>query len=404
LTERSVFKECFEIVTFVVGFAIGAGILGLPIRFGVSGAGFLPSTAMLMLALTFQVLTAFYIIECIRAYGPLEFPELMREALGPAAAALSYLSIALLLTSAMTAYLIFGGVAASTLSGYSIPTWAGIVAYWMLGVVVVIGGRRAIASAEGAMVAALAALLILNAVMCATNSSADVSNLAWGRWDRTLDVFGIVLFAYAIHAAIPTAYRTFGGGSRYPKLVASGFLLSAAIYVLWSAAYMLIIRPNEYFTPFVGAPSGKLYNGLDGLPAPIAVAELGKLPEAYLLGYAFGYLTTLTSFIAAAHTFKQINESYFRKMGKWGDAASLTIALASPLALALLNLASFIQWLSFAGAVGASMYSGILPSLAAIKLRLTSRKDVLIAPKSIAFAAVSLVFYSAGLAWFIANP
>ena len=336
MTRDPSFKECFEIVTFVVGFTIGAGILGLPIKFGVSGAGFLPSTAMLLLALGFQVLTTFYVIECIRAYGPLEFPELMRKALGPAAAVHSYISIALLLTSAMTAYLIFGGVAASTLSGCLIPTWVGILVYWMLGVAVVVGGRRAIASAEGVMVAALAALLILNAVLCATNSSADISNLAWGDWSKALDVFGIVLFAYAIHTAIPTAYRTFGGGSRYPKLVASGFLLSAAIYILWSAAYMLIIRPSEYFTPFTGALSGKLYKGLDGLPAPIAVAELGKLPEAYLLGYAFGYLTTLTSFIAAAHTLKQINESYLKKLSMWSTAAPLTLALAPPLALALL--------------------------------------------------------------------
>jgi len=89
---------------------------------------------MLMNALTFQMITALYVIEAIRVFGPSEFPELMRRSLGPAATVLSYISITLLLVGAMTTYLVFGGVAFYTLSGSLIPTWAGIMIYWALGV------------------------------------------------------------------------------------------------------------------------------------------------------------------------------------------------------------------------------------------------------------------------------
>ena len=46
-------------------FVIGAGILGLPIKIGLSGAGFLPGSAMMLISAAFQALTALYILEAL---------------------------------------------------------------------------------------------------------------------------------------------------------------------------------------------------------------------------------------------------------------------------------------------------------------------------------------------------
>lgn len=139
-----------------------------------------------------------------------------------------------------------------------------------------------------------------------------MSNLAWSDWSKVFDVFGVVLFAYAIHAAIPTAYRAFGG-RRYHKLIITGLGLSSVIYVLWSAARMSIVSSSKYYMPFIGALTGEAVPRTRRAVGSVAVAELDKLPEAYVLGYVFGYLTTLTTFIVAAHALNQVNLQGLKK-------------------------------------------------------------------------------------------
>jgi len=391
-----------DVLTFVVGFAIGAGILGLPTKFGSSGAGFLPSLTMLLLALFFQIVTAVYVVEGIDAVGPGEFPRVMGKALGSWASILSYAFIVLYLVGAMTAYVVFGGVAIHTLSHSLIPTTLGMLAYWVLGVAITVGGARAIARAEEVMVAMILLLLAINVLLCLSTPYVSLSNLAWGDWSKVLSVFGVVLFAYAIHPAIPTAYRSFGIDERYDRLLATGLTISAAVYAVWSAAYMSILTPQDYVRTFRGALTGEVYHGIAGLPAPVAVAELGKLKVAALLGYVFGFFTTITSFIAAAHSLLQINMDVLKARG-WRVKHLLMLAsVAPPLILALANLGSFTSWLSFAGAVGAGLFSGILPSILAIKLRLSKPKTWRpLMPGGLPLAITTLAFYAVGVAWYI---
>ncbi len=394
-----------DILTFVVGFAIGAGILGLPVKFGVSGAGFIPSVTMLLLILLFQVITAIYVVEVIDSVGPKEFPKLMSDVLGRWAGVTSYFFIAVYLVGAMTAYVVFGGQAIFTMShGLILPRY-GMIAYWIIGVALTIGGAKVIARAEEIMVALIMMLLALNILLCVSTPYASISNLTWGDWRKALSVFGVVLFAFAIHSAIPTAYRSFGIDTRYDRLLAAGLGISAVVYVAWSAAYMSILTPADYSKTFVGALTGKTYHGIGGLPAPVAVAELGKLRVAALLGYVFGFFTTLTSFIAAAHCLHQINLDILKPRTRGVRAILLTLATVPPAVLALTNVGSFTSWLSFSGAIGAAVFTGILPSLAAIVLRVKGRRDGFtpLIPGGVPLAVVTLVFYLVGIAWYVVH-
>jgi len=393
-----------DLLSFVVGFAIGAGILGLPVSFGCSGAGFLPSVTMLVVVLFFQIATALYVVEALDVYGPLEYPQLMGVCLGRVAEVAALVSIVLELVGAMTAYIIFGGEALYTLSHGAVSRDLGMVLYWVFGTVITIFGARAVARAEEAMVAMIMLLLAMNIWACLSTPYVSLRNLLWGDWSKMFSVFGIVLFAYAIHAAIPTAYRTIGMDTEYGKILSLGLAISCLTYVAWSASYMAILSPSDYTRTFVGALTGRIYHGIRGLPAPIAVAELGKLRAAAVLGYTFGFFTTITSYIAAAHTTAEILHQYGAKSV---ESRKLMVLLSClpPLALAFTHLGNFIQWLSFAGAIGASIYTGILPSIAAIKLRalrpLGFKPHM---PGGIPLAAASLLFYAYGMAWFIQHP
>lgn len=389
------------ILSFIVGFAIGAGILGLPVVFGSTGAGFLPSVSMLVIVLVFQIITALYIIEGIMTYGSKELPKIVKDGLGSVASTVTYVFVAVYLLGAMTAYVVFGGVAITTLSHSLIPSWGGTVIYWLLGVAITLGGVRAIASAEKVMVALIVGLLGINVLLLVRSPQASIQNLAWGDWSRILDVFGVVLFAYAIHAALPTAYRTMGGRSNYPALISAGMGISALVYMIWSAAYMSVLEPADFHEAFVGTLSGKVYHGLDGLPAPVAVAELGILPILYIIGFVFGFLTTFTSFIAASHALTEINSDCFAGT-RLTPNECLALTTVPPLIIALLNLGSFIDWLNFAGAVGAAIFTGIVPCALAIKLRITKPEGFKpLVPGGLVTATITLAFYLAGMIWYV---
>ncbi len=401
---RRAYLKRVDVLTFIVGFAVGAGILGLPVKFGSSGAGFFPSIVMLLLVMLFQIITAVYVVEAIDTYGPSEMPTLMSRALGRGAGAAVYFFIMMFLVGAMVAYIVFGGEAIHTLSRGVVPERVGMLIYWVVGIAFVFGGSRVIARAEEIMVALILLLLGINIVICLSTPYASVNNLLWGDWSKMLSVFGVVLFAFAIHSAIPTAYRSFGIDTWYHRLLAIGISLSGIIYISWSAAYMSMLTPTDYTRTFTGALTGKVYHGLSGLPAPIAVAELGKLRVAALLGYIFGFFTTMTSFIAAAHCLHQMNIDALRIRDKMKTRLLLMIAATLVLILALSNIGSFISWINFAGSVGAAAFTGIIPSLVAIKLRIRKPNQFTpLLPGGVAVATMSLVFYITGLIWYLYN-
>ncbi|MCY0890688.1 MULTISPECIES: hypothetical protein [Pyrobaculum] len=106
----------------------------------------------------------------------------------------------------------------------------------------------------------------------------------------------------------------------------------------------------------------------------------------------FGFLTTITSYIAGAFTLGRINEELGGwKLGKIANFWALTAL--PPLIIALGQIAAFEEILSTAGDLGASLFSGILTALMAIR----KRKGKTITPRGIPLAATTPLFYTAGL-------
>lgn len=385
-----------HVFVVVTGFVIGAGILGLPIKIGLSGAGFLPGAAMILISAAFQAITALYILEAlINMKTPKELTGTAQEVLGRWAGLLVYASLLIYLLGALTAYVTFGGIAVESLTG--LPFWAGALAYWLAGSYIVWRGAKSVGTSELVMVFAFLGLLAAVVAVLVASPHFKTENLAWADWGKTFDVYGIAIFAYAAHFAVASAYKEYTGDVRkFAWGAALGFLAPGLAYVAWTAGFMGVIDRHEYYATFIGALSGMERHGLSGLPAPVAVAELGKFGYMWVLGYIFGFLTTFTSYIAGAFTLGRINE----ELGGWriGKAANFWILTAlPPLALALSRLAAFEEILSTAGDIGASLFSGIIPALMGIAIR--QRKGKTIVPGGIPLAVAVLLFYAVGFAY-----
>lgn len=382
-----------HVFVIVTGFVIGAGILGLPIKIGLSGAGFLPGAAMILLAAAFQALTALYVVEALINTKPRELPGLAREVLGSWAQALVYIGLLIYLIGALSAYVTFGGVALESL--FRIPYEIGALAYWLVASYIVWLGARSVGVSEIVMVSLFLTLAGVIIAALVASPHFNTENLTWANWEKTIEVYGIAIFAYGAHFAVATAYREYRGDLKKFNLgVVLGFIAPGILYTTWTMGFMGIINREEYTTPFVGAISGIERQGLTGLPAPVAVAELGKFGYMWALGYLFGFFTTMTSYIAGAFTLSRVNEELAKRRLKRHIVFWVATALP-PLALALGRFAAFEEILSTAGDLGASLFSGIIPALMGILIR--KRRGKVIVPGGIPLATAALIFYLAGL-------
>ncbi len=388
------FKRRHAIAT-IIGFVIGAGILGLPAKFGYCGAGFLPGLAMLVVAGFFQTLTAAYIAETVlRTRDSYELPGYAGRYLGRWALYVTYASVLIYLLGALTAYVTFGGTAVSRLSGGVVPFEAAALAYWILGLFIVWKGAEATGRSELVLVAAFFVLLAATVAVCLTSPYFDVRNLMWSDWSKVLDTFGVTLFAYAAHFVIPTVAKELRKDPRGIGISASlGIAIPGLAYAVWTAAFMGLVSRSEY----------EMFKEA-GVSAPELVSELGKIPNMWVMGYIFGLFTTMTSFIAGLYSLTEVNGELCEKFGvKVPRHVRLVLMSAlPPLVLALARLRGFVHWLDLAGNFGTAIYAGIIPAIMVMfARRYGDREPEFKVPGGDALAIVTAIFYSLGLSWYI---
>ncbi len=380
-------------VMFVVtGFVIGAGILGLPIKFGSSGMGFIPGAILIIVGGVFQVLTAIFIVKIMILFKPRELTGYTLDFLGRVWWFILYLSVFLYVIGALEAYLDYGGKAFYVLSHGLIRYELGVLIYWFAGLIIVLYGARALGNAEGILVTGFFTLLAVISLLCFTSRGFSISNLEWMNPSRIMAGFGVTIFAYAAHFAIPSIGKHYSGSSRRLAIAVSlGFLAPMIGYIIWTAAFMGLI-PESF------------YQSVSGLPAPIAVAVLGNAPKSIVvLGYTFGFLTTFTSFIAALYSLASITREFITDVSGVRIGFSKT---AIPIAILALTLAlvvpvGFIGWLDIAGSLGAPLFSGIIPSLLILKVGVKAGKPPLKIPCWKILACASILFYLAGMMYYI---
>lgn len=169
-----------HVFVLVTGFVIGAGILGLPIKIGLSGAGFIPGAVMILISAFFQTITALYVVEAlINVAKPRELTGLVQELLGKWAKLLAYLGLLIYLIGALTAYITYGGIALESLTGGAIPFWAGAFAHRLAGNYIVWRGAKTVGTAELVMVFTFLAMPGAIALVLIASPYFKLENLTW---------------------------------------------------------------------------------------------------------------------------------------------------------------------------------------------------------------------------------
>lgn len=340
---------------------IGAGILALPVA--AATTGFMPMLLILLIVGVVSIFSALYIAETvINTKGDHHLPSLAREYLGNTGFAVMIFGIVIYIYGALVGYLAAGGQLFHSLSKGKIPVSAGILIYCAAGSLIVHFGLKIMSRVETYLFSAM--LILIGIVIALTLPNIEIQLVLETHWRDTLNVFGVVLFAYVGHSVIPSIARGLKKHGDINRISIWGVLIPLLLYVVWCFVVIGAIPK----TAGQGQPS---LSGakIAGQPATI---PLGLIigGSVILLGNLFAVLSTMTSYIGFGFSLKEAYVDVAAEMHqKISPPAVTLLVVIPPLVIALLKPEAFVNALDIAGTYGGGLFVGVLPVLMVLSSR-----------------------------------
>lgn len=334
-------KHLLEAISTLIGFTIGAGILGIP--FVVAKAGFLTGILnILILGILILTLNLYLGEVTLRTKGIHQLTGYAKIYLGKAGHCLMIVAFVIFSYGALVAYIIKTG---ELLNALLSPIFGGTatiysIIFFILSFTIVYEGIRIVEKSEVSMVFLIFIMVIILAIFAIPNLNAN--NLTNFNINNLFIPYGVVLFAFAAIPAIPAMNEELKNNKKdLKKAIILGSLIPLIIYILFA----LIV---------VGVTG---INTTDGAMLGLA-AVLGK--KILILGSIFGILTMATSFVAVSFALGEMYHFDYRLKNKTSSIFACFIPITIALIIINSNIKNaFFRILDITGTFGGSL-EGIL--------------------------------------------
>ncbi len=334
-------KHLLEAISTLVGFTIGAGILGIP--FVVAKAGFLTGILNIIILGVLVLLLNLYLGEVtLRTKGIHQLTGYARLYLGKIGNFLMTVSFIIFSYGALIAYIIKTG---EFLNALLRPIFGGTVIvyafiFFLFSFIVIYEGIRIVEKSEVWMVFLICIIIIILAILTIPNLNVD--NLTGFNVNNFFLPYGVVFFAFLATPAIPSMNEELKNNKKeLKKAIIIGSLIPLFIYMLFA----LIV---------VGVTG---VNTTDGAILGLANVLGNKI---LVLGSFLGVLTMATSFIAVAFSLSEMYHFDYKVKRKISSIFACFIPLVIALAIINSNIKNaFFKVLDITGSIGGSLV-GIL--------------------------------------------
>jgi amino acid permease len=310
-----------------------------------------------------SIFSALYIAETVvNTPGDHHLPSLAKEYLGGFGFFLMIIGIIIYIYGALTGYLAAGGQLFYSLSHGKIPVLVGILIYFVIGSFIVHFGLNIVSRVETYLFNAM--LILIGMVVALTLPNIEIPLVLETHWRDTLNVFGVVLFAYVGHSVIPSIARGLKNHEDINRISIWGVFIPLLLYVVWCFVVIGAVPKTavEGLPSLVGAKNS-------GQPATI---PLGLIigGSVIILGNLFAVLSTMTSYIGFGFSLKEAYVDVAAEMHqKISPPAVTLLVVIPPLVTALFKPKGFVHALDIAGTYGGGMFVGILPVLMVLSSR-----------------------------------
>jgi tyrosine-specific transport protein len=333
-----------EAIATLVGMIIGAGILGIP--YVVAQAGLVWGLVNIVAVGLVVLVVYLYLGEVVlRTKEKHQLPGYASIYLGKWGRILMLITMMLVQYGALVAYTFGEGEVLSFIVLGSIPLSSHLLfslIFLVLMSFLIFFGIKILGKGELIGLGAIIAIVIAIAAYFLPQAQAANFNVFNSNLDfRFFFPFGAVLFAYLGFAAVPEMKEIIKDKKKMKKAIIIGSLIPIAVYILFTLSVI----------------------GYGGLDTPeIATIALGRFVSI------FAVFTMLTSFLAVGIAQKEIfwYDLKIKHLLSWFLTCVPVLILS--LATIVFKLATFIEIISFAGAV-AGGFGGILIILMALRAK-----------------------------------
>ena len=345
-------------ILLVSGTTIGAGMLALPVCTGL--AGFFPSVVLYVLFWIYMTYTAFLMLE-VNLWMENKHTNLVsmaKQTLGRGGEIVSWITYLFLLYSLTTAYIAGSAPIVIdfiyTLTGYTLPSWAGSVPMLLIFGFFVYRGTQSVDYVNRLLMFGLAVAYIALAAFLTPH--VEVSNLAHADWNHLWVAVSVVATSFGYHIIIPTLTTYLHRDlSQLKKVIFIGSLVPLIVYIIWELLVLGIV-------PLSGLEQG-LKGGTDGA---CLLSDYLQHPILAMIARCFSFFAIVTSFLGVSLSLSDFLADGLKiKKTHKGRAFLFVLTFLPPIVFTLTNPRAFFSALGYAGAFGVVILLGLLPALMA---------------------------------------
>jgi len=354
------------VVLLITGTTVGAGILGMPIKTGLSGMfpSFISMIVMWGLMFATAWILASRIIESHRTVSDL--PTLFQQELGVPGKWLSIIGYLIIFYGVLVAYL--SGASSILVNLIHLPLvkpiW--VVIFFIVATGIIMCGLDLVRKGNAAIMTVLGISFVF--LLIKTGQNLDPRRLTYTDWHFVPAALPIIVCAFAFHVIIPTVCRSLKWQPRACWLaLLIGTLLALVLNILWVFVVIGAL-------PLTGQGHGNILAALhEGLPATVPLSMALHSKVITTAGMLFALTAIITSYMGVGIAFMGFFGDVISSCGKKSNQfieAGLTFG--PPLIVALVYPNLFLKALDLAGGIGILLVFGFLPCLMVVK---TKRKQ-----------------------------
>ncbi|GAB4235282.1 MAG: aromatic amino acid transport family protein [Chlamydiales bacterium] len=342
-------------ILLLSGCCIGAGMLGLPVIS--ANAGFFPSLLMFVCSWLFMATTGLLLLEVnLWFHEKVSIITMAGKTLGKSGQAASWFLFLFLFYSLMVAYSAASGALISeftaSLIHLNLPQWLGSLTFISAFGILIYLGTEAVDRFNRLLIFGLLMTYLLLVTVGLPRISWKL--LMHTHWPAALLAAPAMVVSFGYHNLIPTLTDYLNRDTHKLRIaVLVGSALPLLVYLLWQMLILGLV-PYEVFRGSIDS----------GVMATQVLASVVGASWIGLLADYFAFFSIITSFLAVALSLVDfLADGLSIRKTALGKVTLCLMTLIPPFVFALLFPNIFLKALNYAGAFGAVILFGIIPSL-----------------------------------------
>jgi tyrosine-specific transport protein len=349
------------VVLLITGTTVGAGMLGLPIKTGLSGL--LPSLIGMIVVCGLMLVTAWILARKIieSEHTTSDLPTLFQQELGAPGKWLSIIGYLTIFYGLLVAYLSGASSILVNLIQLPLSRQAWIITFFIMATGVIMFGLDLVRKGNVAIMTVLGVSFVC--LLIKTGQNLNPQHLSYTDWHFVPSALPIIVCAFAFHGIIPSVCRSLKWQTRACwQALFIGTLLALVLNVLWMLAVIGAL-------PLTGQGQENILAAFHkNLPATVPLSMALHSKVITTAGMFFSLAAIITSYfgvgIAFMGFFRDLISSYGKKSNRFKEAL---LTFGPPFIVALVYPNLFLKALDMVGGIGVLLVFGCLPGLMVIK-------------------------------------